>query len=288
MGDKPNGKSNGQSNGKSKDESADNVIHFSKLEKRQKKIEKEAAKEQKEREKLEMEYRRKYRAEQGMKAHKQANMARRSASGKVPMVNWEKIPPFTRTAVITFFLIHLGVTFLMDDAQRLVLFMNFGFVPAYYSGAIPWTWSAFIAPFTTALLHGGWMHLLTNCVMMMAMGVFFERQFGSRITLIFFIFSLMSGNLLNFLLSPEATNPVIGASGAISGIFGAVLLMMNLSGLTGQQAQKRGPLPFILIWIAIMVGVGMISSDTAWQSHLGGFLGGIGLFHLWRKGKIRF
>ncbi len=288
MGDKSNGKSNGQSNGKSKDENADNVIHFSELEKRQKKVEKESKKERKEREKLEEEYRRKYRTEQGMQAHKQANMARRSASGKVPMVNWDKIPPLTRTIVIAILLIHLITTFLLDDAERLVLFMNFGFVPAYYSGAIPWSWGALFAPFTTALLHGGWMHILTNSIMMMAMGVFFERQFGSRITLIFFIFCLMSGNLMYLLLNPVATNPVVGASGAISGIFGAVILMMNASGIAGPAAQKRGPLPFIMLWIAVMIGVGMISSDTAWQSHLGGFLGGIGLFHLWSKGKVRF
>ena len=277
-----------KSNGKSNGEDTKNIIHFSELEKRQKKTKKESAKARKEREKLEEKYRHQYRAEQGIRAKMQVDMARQSASGKTPMVNWDKIPPFTRTAVIAFFLIHLAVTFLLNDAQRLVLFMNYGFVPAYYSGGVPWVWSAFIAPFTTAFLHGGWMHLLTNCVMMMAMGVFFERHFGSRITLIFFIVSLMCGNLTYFILSPAATNPVVGASGAISGLFGAAILVMNLSGMSGPTAQKRGPLPFIVIWIAIMIGVGMISSDTAWQSHLGGFLGGIGLFQLWRKGKVRF
>ena len=291
MSDKPNGKS------KDEDVNTDteNLLYFPELEKRNKRAKNKKKEEaklskkgNKEQEKLEDEYRRQYRAEQASRAKMQAGMARHSASGKTPFINWDKIPPFTRVAVIAFVLIHLVTTFLIDDAQRVVLYMNFGFVPAYYSGAIPWVWSALIAPFTTALLHGGWMHLLTNCVMMAAMGVFFERQFGLRITLIFFVFSLMSGNLVYFILNPAATTPVIGASGAISGLFGAVILMMNFSGIAGAQAQKRGPFPFILLWVTVMIVVGLISSDTAWQSHLGGFLGGIGLFQLWRKGKVRF
>ncbi len=284
MSDNSNGK-----NGKSNKDQDDNgkIIHFSELEKRQKKIEKESEKARKEREKLEEEYRRKYQAEQGIKAKMRADMARRSATGKTPFINWGKIPIFTRCTVTTLILTFLVTTFLLDDAQRVVLYMNFGFVPAYYSGAIPWVWSALIAPFTTALLHGSWMHIITNSVMMMAMGVFFERQFGARITLIFFIFCLMTGNLMYFILSPASTHPVIGASGAISGLFGAVILMMNLGGLAGSFGQKRGPLPIILLWIAIMIGVGLISADTAWQAHLGGFLGGIALFNLWQKGKIK-
>lgn len=270
---------NNNNNNKENQEDTDKILHFPELEKRNKIArgkEKEKEKKENEREKLEKEYRHRYR------------MSHNNTSGKKPFFNWQKIPPFSRIIVLTIIAVHLCITFFMDDAQRLVLYMNFGFVPAYYSGTIPWVWSAVIAPFTTAFIHGSWIHLLTNTVMMMAMGVFFERQFGARITLIFFIFCLMSGNLVYFILNPGSTTPVIGASGAISGLFGAMLLIINFSGLAGSQAQKRGPFPIIILWIAVMIGIGLISSDTAWQCHLGGFLGGIGLFQLWRKGKVRF
>ena len=255
------------------------VLYFPELEKRQKqarKKQKQEAKVMRKQEKIEKEYRREYRmSHQG------------SASGKKPFINWDKIPLFSRIIVISIVAAHLITAFMLDDAQRLALYMNFGFVPAYYSGTIPWSWAALIAPFTTAFLHHGWMHILTNTVMMMAMGIFFERQFGARITLIFFVFSLLCGDLAYFILNPATTTPVIGASGAISGLFGGVILMMNFSGLAGPKAQKRGPFPIILLWISVMIAVGMISSDTAWQAHLGGFLGGIALFQLWRKGKVR-
>lgn len=268
-----------------------NIIHFPKLEKRQrieKNKKKDTQKDKQEQEALEQEYREQYRKERAARARMQTNMARNSAAGKQPFINWEKIPPFTRGAVALFLIIHLASTFLLDDAQRLELFMYFGFVPAYYTGAIAWSWTALIAPFTTLIIHGSWMHLLVNSVMMIAMGVFFERQFGAKATLKVFILSGLAGSLVYFLLNPTLSSPVVGASGAISGLFAAALMMMHLSGMAGQKAHKRGPFPFILLWITIMISVGLISDDTAWQSHLGGFLGGLGLFQLWRKGKIRF
>ncbi|MCK5374888.1 MAG: rhomboid family intramembrane serine protease [Alphaproteobacteria bacterium] len=289
-----------------RDENKDDgtIIHFPELEKRQKiakrkqaedkkrqkQAEKEhSQKEQGQKEKREEEYRNQYKKERSARANLQSNMARHSAAnGKHPFINWHKIPPVSRVVVALFIIIHLAVTFLMDDAQRLSLYMDFGFVPAHYSGLLPLQWLDLISPLTTAFIHGGWMHLLTNCIMMMAMGVFFERQFGTRATLIYFVVCTLCGDLTYFILNPTTTTPVIGASGAISGLFAGVLMMMNASGMSGSYAKRRGPFPFILLWIVIMIGVGLISTDTAWQAHLGGFLGGLGLFQLWRKGKIRF
>jgi membrane associated rhomboid family serine protease len=232
------------------------------------------AKERREREALEEEYRRQYRAE-------------RKRENNPSFINWHKIPLVSRWVVGAFIVAFLGSSFLLDDAQRLVLYMNFGFVPAYYSSAIPWSWSALVAPLTTVFIHGGWMHLLTNCIMMLAMGVFFERQYGSRIALIFFVVSALCGDLTYFLINPTLSAPVVGASGGISGLFGGMLMTMNVRGVGGPKAQKFGPYTLVLLWVAIMLGFGLISSDTAWQSHLGGFLGGVALFQLWRKGKIR-
>jgi len=252
----------------------------------EKSISKETEKQQKERERLEEEYRQQYKNEQAARARLQGKTAQNSASGKQPFINWDKIPLFTRSIIAVFLVIQIAMSFLIDDATRLDIISHYGFVPAYYSGAIPWSWSAIIAPFTTMIIHGGWIHVLVNSVMMVAMGVLFERQFGAKRTLIFFLLCGMAGNLVYFILNPALTAPVIGASGAISGLFGAAVMMMNSGGMAGSGAQNRGPLHFILLWISIIVVFGMLSADTAWQSHLGGFLGGVGLFQLWRTGKI--
>ncbi len=206
---------------------------------------------------------------------------------KVPFMNWDKIPLFTRAMLGVLIAIHVIITFGLNDTQTLWLIESFGFTPALYSGAIPWSWSAVIAPITSLFIHGSWMHLIFNIVMMMAMGVFCERQFGAKITLIIFLLCGIAGNLVYFALSPNLIIPVIGASGAISGLFAVAFMFMIESGQMGPQIQRRGPLPLILLWSTIIIGVGFISTDTAWQSHLGGFFSGITLVQLQKKGIIK-
>ncbi len=255
----------------------------------EKSILKETEKQHKERKKLEEEYRQQYKKEQAARARLQGKMALNHTTGKQSFINWDKIPLFTRSIIAIFILIQTTMSFLIDDAMRLYIISHYGFVPAYYSGTISWSWSAIIAPFTTMIIHGGWIHVLVNSIMMVAMGVLFERQFGAKRTLIFFLLCGMAGNLIYFILNPGLTTPVIGASGAISGLFGAAVMMMNSGTMaTRYGAPNKGALHFILLWISIIVVFGMLSADTAWQSHLGGFLGGVGLFQLWRTGKIRF
>ena len=275
-----------------KDDDDKNIIHFPDLEKRQrlrkkeeKTARKEAEKQRKAQERLEEEYRASYRAR---KAKEQSNMARQSAAGKQPFFNWEKVPLFTRITGATLLIVHIATSFLASPEDKVAMIYYFGFVPAFYTGTVPWSWTALIAPFTTLILHSGWIHLAFNIGMMVVMGVFCERQFGAKRTAIFFLICGMAGNLVYFLMSPASTGPVIGASGAISGLFAFTLSTMIERGLVGPEAQKRGPLPFILIWSALIVGMGLISKDIAWQSHIGGFLGGVALFHFWKKEMVRF
>lgn len=205
----------------------------------------------------------------------------------VPFINWNKVPPFSRIILISLIVIHATVSFGLDDFQTMWVVHHYGFTPAFYTGAIPWSWSALIAPVTTLFLHGDWMHLMFNIIMLMAMGVFCERQFGAKVTALVFIMCGMAGNLVYFALNPTLNIPVIGASGAISGLFAVSLMFMIESGHMGPDIQKKGPLPFILLWSTIIIAVGLLVAGTAWQSHLGGFLGGIALVQLQKKNIIK-
>ncbi|PCJ98208.1 MAG: rhomboid family intramembrane serine protease [Zetaproteobacteria bacterium] len=279
-------------NGKKDDD--EKIIYFPELDKRknlkkekkksEKHVAKHISKKRSTQDALEEQYRTQYRAE---RAKEQGQNAQYSASGKKPFINWHKIPIFTRISIGTLLIVQLIMSFALSSADRISALYYFGFVPAMYTGDIEWSWSALIAPFTTLILHSGWMHLTFNIVMLMAMGVFFEREFGAKRTAIFFLACGMAGNLTYLLLNPGSPIPVVGASGAISGLFAVTFMIMIERGMVGPEVQKRGPLPFILLWSTIIIGLGVISSDTAWQSHIGGFWGGIGLFHLWKKGVIR-
>ncbi len=268
------------------------IIHFPKMDKRKslKKAKKHADKEDKKarntRHALETKYRAEYRY---AKTKEHSNAARNGASGgKVPFINWDKIPPFTRWTMATFLIVHLIMSFAIDPADKISIIYYFGFVPAMYSGGVEWSWSALIAPFTTLIIHSSWMHLGFNMAMMLAMGVFFEREFGAKRIAIFFILCGIAGNLAYLLLDFGSTVPVIGASGAISGLFAVTFMIMIERGLMGAEMQKRGALPFILLWSTIIIALGLMSSDTSWQSHIGGFLSGAVIFNLWKKGIFRF
>ena len=266
-----------------------NILHFPDLGKRKsfwkdkKRGEKEAKKLIRDQEALEEKYRKQYRAEQ---AQKSASMARIGASGKVPFFNWHKIPTFTRLILGTVILVQIMMTLIKPEESLMAIYL-FGFIPAVYTGGLDWSWTALISPLTSLIIHGGWMHLLFNLVMLTVMGVFFEQQYGAKRTAIIFFGCGLMGNLFYFIFSPFSTAPVIGASGAISGLFAFAIMTMISSGMAGPVAQSRGPRPFIAVWLLIIVGLGLLSPDLAWQAHLGGFLSGVGLYYLRKKGMIR-
>ncbi len=276
-----------------------NIIHFPELEKR-KAIEKGKKKQKKsvkaeDKKKIEQEnkYRAQYRADaNAQKSAKNAmhmgTSARQSASGqKQNFINWEKITPFTRFMLCALIAVHVFTFFALDTSAQLNLLYHFGFTPAMYTGTTPWVWSAAIAPIASLFIHGGWMHLIFNSVMMAVMGIFSERQFGTRRTIIFFAVCGLCGNLFYLLINPFSSIPVVGASGAISGLFAISFLNMIEYGMGMQNQPKRKPAPFILLWSAIILGFGLLGQDISWQSHLGGFWSGVALFFLWKKGHIK-
>lgn len=211
----------------------------------------------------------------------------RKSTTKEPFINWQKIPIFTRAIIALMLLVHIGVTFLADDLTRLNIFFNFSLTPARFTGNVPWDMLYAFSPMTSLFLHSGWFHLGMNAVMMLITGVFFERQFGAKSTLIVFIVCGIAGHLGCIAINPYSEASVIGASGAINGLFALTFMLMIYQGLMGPILQTRGPGRFILLWLAIIISVGLLSENISWQSHLGGFLAGVAIFYLWKNKKIR-
>lgn len=135
------------------------------------------------------------------------------------------------------------------------------------------------------------MHLLFNGVMGLSLGILFEKAFGTRATLKFFFACGLAGAFLYFALNPHTANPVIGASGGISGLFGAAIILMmqqNRFNPAVQKFTKRGPWPVVIFWGLFMLLLGLLGGgDMAWQAHMGGYIAGVGLLTLMQKGKLR-
>lgn len=194
-------------------------------------------------------------------------------AGREPLLN---LPPVTKAMVLVFLGIHIAIQLLAGPEQQYWIYEHFGFVPGVYTGYGTFGWYALAGPLTYMVLHGSWVHVLLNSVMMMAFGTGAERWMGGRRMAVFFVLCSLASALIHFALNADSTNPVIGASGGISGLFAAMLLMMQAMGMGG--VGRYGIWPFVVLWIGISMIFGFTGgpdgSTVAWAAHIGGFLAG--------------
>src|SRR5262245_12249126 len=167
-----------------------------------------------------------------------------------------------------------------DDADA-SLIQQFGLVPAAYSGGSSDLLSQVAAPITYQFLHGGWLHLVVNMVSLAAFGAPVERLLGVRRFIFFYLSAGVVAGFVHVLLFPDSIDPVIGASGAISGIFGGVLMLMRYVG------SLTSLLPVAAIWIGLNVFFGIVGGtpgaqgeQVAWVAHIGGFVYGLAAIRL--------
>lgn len=188
------------------------------------------------------------------------------------------LPPLTKIMVLTLVAIHLLIILLTEPPQQYWLFEAFGFKPAYYTVSFP-GWPAFFGPFTYMLLHGNGLHIGMNAIMLTAFGAGAEKWMGPKRMFILFVLSSLAAAAFHFILSPTSAQTMIGASGGVSGLFAAVLVMLQQQGRLG--AGRYGILPFAALWIGISFIFGLLGgpngSAIAWAAHIGGFFAGLAL-----------
>lgn len=191
-----------------------------------------------------------------------------------PLLN---LPPVTKYMLLAFIAVHVLTDVFLNEPQQYWVFMHFGFVPGYYTGTIPGGWAMLTGPLTFTFLHGSWTHIILNGLMMMAFGTGVEKWIGGKRLFVFFMLCNLFAALAQFAFSPFSGAPVIGASGGLSGLFAAVLLMMQQQNGLG-SGNRHGILPFVILWIVISVAFGMFGgpggNSIAWAAHIGGFLAG--------------
>ena len=143
---------------------------------------------------------------------------------------------------------------------------RFAFVPVLAQSQ-PWRFV------TSAFLHdtGFVLHIVFNMYLLWMVGPMLEGQLGRRRFLALYLLSALGGSV-GYLALADPTNPsswggaVVGASGAVFGLFGALLVVNRRLGL-----ESRG----LIVLIAINAVIGFIPGlNIAWQAHLGGLLTG--------------
>lgn len=117
--------------------------------------------------------------------------------------------------------------------------------------------------FTVALLHANWMHLLFNMLALWSIGTPVEQIFGRNRYLIIFIGSLLTASIASAYFGPAI--PAVGASGAIFGLFGALLALGRRAG-----ANYQNVIGTIILNLVITFTIPGID----WRAHVGGLIGG--------------
>jgi membrane associated rhomboid family serine protease len=118
---------------------------------------------------------------------------------------------------------------------------------------------------TVALTHAGLLHLGFNMYALMILGNPLEAAFGKNKILIIFFSSLLTGSLASAYFA-SASSYSVGASGAIFGLFGAMVIVGNTIG-----ADVRS----IYVIIGINFAIGFALGGVDWKAHLGGLIGGV-------------
>ena len=218
------------------------------------------------------------------------------------------LPPVVLWLAICLIAVHVVRQPLGEEAQDWIL-LAFSFIPARYGSLgdiLPGGMGArFWSPVTYAFLHADAVHLIVNLVWMASFGGALARRFGSGRFLLLGLMSAVAGAALHYVLNAGDQIPVIGASGAVSGMMAATARFAFAQGgpLAGGQPPASYRVPaeplavvvtnsragfFIVVWFGINLlfglgGAGMLpgaSGPIAWQAHIGGFLAGFLVFPL--------
>lgn len=193
---------------------------------------------------------------------------------------------------------------LAPPEQSLAWINQFAFIPAHYSSASQhMTLSALVqagVPFLSYMaLHNDYTHLAVNCLWLFAFGPIVARRFGTVYFLLFFMICGVAGAAAHLAFNWGSADPVIGASGAISGLMGAGIRLLPTErpvwAAEGQPADapmlplwSRQIILFSVVWATINLVMGITGLGLrgevgliAWQAHLGGYIAGLllsGLF----------
>jgi len=163
--------------------------------------------------------------------------------------------PLATYAIIALCVVVYAAQFFLGDALTgwLIYYAPLGF-------SQPWRL------LTSLLAHGSPLHLLSNMFSLFIIGRMLEPALGHIRYFALFLISGVGGLAAVALVVPG--NPVLGASGAIFGMLGALLVLIRRFGGNATQ---------ILVVVAINMVIGFVLPGVAWQAHIGGFIAGAAL-----------
>jgi membrane associated rhomboid family serine protease len=172
--------------------------------------------------------------------------------------------------------------------------MTWGFTPLRMLAAQedPVKW---VTPLSSMFMHGGWLHIIGNMWFLWIFGDNVEDAFGHAGFIAFYLACGLGAAAMQFLLSMNSPVPMVGASGAISGVLGAYACFFPRARIVALvpifvfiQFVELPAFLFILLWFLLQLVSGCASigleavGGVAFWAHVGGFIAGWLIAFFWK------
>ncbi len=205
--------------------------------------------------------------------------------------------PTYRFPVVNISIIVVNIAFFLYEVslgpELESFFYRFGVVPQNMTFALQsmdMSIATFLPLFSSMFLHGGWLHLGGNMLYLWVFGDNVEDKLGRSRYFLFYLLCGIAASLAHIIIDPNSQMPTVGASGAISGVLGAYLLMFPKARVVTLipifvflQVAELPALVVLGFWFVLQFFNGLISlgyetagmGGVAWWAHIGGFLAGL-------------
>ena len=181
---------------------------------------------------------------------------------------------------------------------------QYGAIPALLFGqaelppAIAVAIPSFATLITSMFLHGGWMHLIGNMLYLWIFGNNVEDVMGHARFVVFYLACGVLAALSHAATDPTSTIPMVGASGAISGVLGAYILLFPhahvLVFMPGIGMMRVAAGVVLGLWFVMQLLSGGMSiggpggGGVAFFAHIGGFVAGMALIPFFKRPEVPF
>ncbi len=197
------------------------------------------------------------------------------------------------TPVLLALMVAVGVwEALLLPTEKSRFMRQFGTIPSEVSAQLGAPSARLLDLITSQFIHIDVAHLLGNALFLSLFGIAVERVFRSRMVFLLFILCGAISNITTALLISQQSAPIVGASGAVSGLIGAYLFLFPRASLgivipLGLYFHtERVPAPVLIgLWFFLQVLFTFASSEAltiAWFSHVIGFISGFLLAGIFR------
>jgi membrane associated rhomboid family serine protease len=146
--------------------------------------------------------------------------------------------------------------------------------------------------FTSMFLHGGLFHVGGNMLYLYIFGNNIEDSLGHGRFIVFYGASGLVAALMQFLFDPVSSLPMIGASGAVSGVLGAYLVQYPYAKIKTLififvfiTTVEMPAVVMLTIWFLMQVAFSHIGKGVAWWAHIGGFIFGLVTIKVFALGR---